>query len=55
MKRNRTKPVSLEALWEDEVSHPVVRAPPRASAEARLIADPERTKLCHCRRSGATV
>lgn len=35
----RTKPISLEELWDYEDKHPVVFASPRALAEARLIAD----------------
>ena len=34
----RTKPISLEELWDYEDNHPVVFAAPRALAEARLIA-----------------
>ena len=34
----RTKPISLEELWDYEDKHPVVFAAPRALAEARLIA-----------------
>jgi hypothetical protein len=44
MKVKRTKPMSLEELWEYEASHPVVFASPRALADARMIADLERTK-----------
>jgi len=40
----RTKPVSLEELWDYEDKNPVVFASPRALAEARLIARLERTK-----------
>lgn len=40
----RTKPVSLEELWDFEAKHPVVFASPRALAEARLIADLFRLK-----------
>lgn len=40
----RTKPVSLEELWDFEAKHPVVFAAPRALAEARLIADLFRLK-----------
>ena len=41
----RTKPVSLEELWEFEAKHPVVFASPRALAEARLIDALERARL----------
>jgi hypothetical protein len=40
----RTKPVSLEELWDYEDNHPVVFAAPRALAEARLIAELDRVK-----------
>jgi hypothetical protein len=40
----RTKPVSLEELWDYEAEHPVVFASPRALAEARLIAELDRLK-----------
>lgn len=53
----RTKPVSLEELWEFEDKHPVVFASPRALAEARLIAALERSKRNHrgrARGNGAT-
>lgn len=44
----RTKPISLEELWEYEAQHPLVFAAPRALAEARLIAaigQPKRARL----------
>lgn len=47
----RTKPVSLEELWDFEAKHPVVFASPRALAEARLIAGLERTIRNHRRRT----
>ncbi|MBI2948047.1 MAG: hypothetical protein HYY23_10385 [Verrucomicrobia bacterium] len=47
----RTKPVSLEELWDYEDRHPVVFASPRALAEARLIAELERAKRSHRRRA----
>ena len=47
----RTTPVSLEALWDFEDKHPVVFASPRALAEARLIAELQRTKRNHGRRA----
>lgn len=40
----RTKPMTLEELWDFEDKHPVVFAAPRALAEARLIADLDRLK-----------
>lgn len=40
----RTKPVSLEELWDYEDKHPVVFASPRALADARLIAALGRSK-----------
>ena len=40
----RTKPMSLEELWDYEDKHPVVFASPRALAEARLIAELGRVK-----------
>jgi hypothetical protein len=43
----RTKPVSLEELWDFEDKHPVVFASPRAIAEARLIAAMQRSKRNH--------
>jgi hypothetical protein len=46
----RTKPVSLEELWDYESKHPVVFASPRALAEARLISDVGRLKSGHRRR-----
>lgn len=39
----RTKPLSLEELWDYEATHPVVFASPRALADARLIAKLTRT------------
>ena len=47
MTAKRTKPVSLEELWDYEDKNPVVFASPRALAEARLIARLERTKRNH--------
>jgi len=47
----RTKPITLEELWDYEDKHPVVFASPRALAEARLIAELERTKQNHRRRA----
>jgi hypothetical protein len=46
----RTKPLSLEELWDYEDSHPVVFASPRALAEARLIAKLDRGTRNHRRR-----
>ena len=43
----RTKPISLEELWEYEDKNPVVFAAPRALAEARMLARLERTKRNH--------
>ena len=43
----RTKPISLEDLWDFEDKNPVVFASPRALAEARLIARLERVKRDH--------
>jgi hypothetical protein len=43
----RTKPISLEDLWDFEDKHPVVFASPRALAEARLIARLARVKRNH--------
>jgi hypothetical protein len=40
----RTKPVSLEEMWDFEDKHPVIFASPRALAEARMIADLSRLK-----------
>jgi len=40
----RTKPISLEELWDFEARHPVVFAAPRALAEARLIAEMDRVR-----------
>src|SRR5437773_1960893 len=40
----RTKPMTLEELWDFEDKHPVVFASPRALAEARLIAELNRVK-----------
>jgi hypothetical protein len=53
----RTKPVSLEELWEFEDRHPAVFASPRALAEARLIAALDGSKgkhRGHARGNGAT-
>ena len=47
----RTKPVSLEELWDFEAKHPVVFASPRALADARLIAALERTRQNRRRRT----
>ncbi|MBI3850023.1 MAG: hypothetical protein HY298_07005 [Verrucomicrobia bacterium] len=49
----RTKPISLEELWEFEAKHPVVFAAPRALAEARLIAELDRVKRGRRRGRGA--
>ncbi len=47
----RTKPISLEELWDYEDKHPVVFAAPRALAEARLIAALIRVKRVRRTRS----
>lgn len=47
MRVKRTKPISLEELWEFEAKHPVVFASPRALAEARLIDALERARRTH--------
>ncbi len=47
----RTKPVSLEELWDFEDKHPVVFASPRALAEARFIDALERARLNRRRRT----
>lgn len=46
----RTKPMTLEELWDYEDKHPVVFASPRALAEARLIDELERMKKMRRRR-----
>ncbi len=46
----RTKPMTLEELWDYEDKHPVVFASPRAVAEARLISELERAKRTRRRR-----
>ena len=53
----RTKPMSLEELWDYEDKHPVVFASPRALAEARLIAELGRVKRGsrRGRRNGASA
>jgi hypothetical protein len=56
MKVIRTKPVSLEELWEFEDRHPVVFASPSALAGARVIDEFERTKRAgrRCRHRNGT-
>ena len=44
MTQKRTKPLSLEQLWDYEAKHPIVFASPSALAEARLIAELGRVK-----------
>jgi hypothetical protein len=51
--QKRTRPVSLEELWDYEAKHPVVFASPRALAEARLIAKLERVRRPRVQRNGA--
>ena len=52
----RTKPLTLEELWDFEDKHPVVFAAPRALAEARLIAELDRVKRAHRRgRNNGTI
>jgi len=52
----RTKPMTLEELWDFEDKHPVVFASPRALADARLIAELNRVKRGRRRgRSNITV
>jgi hypothetical protein len=46
----RTKPISLEELWDYEAKHPVVFASPRALVEARLIAEMDRARRTRRRR-----
>ena len=47
----RTKPVSLEELWDYEAKHPIVFASPRALVEARLIAKMDKAHRPRRRRS----
>ena len=51
----RTKPMSLEELWDYEDKHPVVFASPRALADARLIAKLERMTRNHRRNTHRNV
>lgn len=51
----RTKPMTLEELWEFEAKHPVVFASPRALADARLIAELDRVKRSRRRGRGNGV
>lgn len=46
----RTKPLTLEELWDYEDEHPVVFAAPKALAEARWISQLEEAKPQHARR-----
>jgi hypothetical protein len=47
----RTKPMTLEELWDFEDKHPVVFASPRALADARLIASLKLPTRNHRRRT----
>ncbi len=43
----RTKPMTLEELWDFEDKHPVVFASPRALLEARMIAEMDKARRPH--------
>ena len=53
----RTKPMTLEELWDFEDKHPVVFASPRALLEARMIAEMDKARRPRHRahRNGAAL
>jgi len=51
----RTKPMTLEELWDFEDKHPVVFASPRALLEARMIAEMDKARRPHRRARRTTA
>ena len=45
----RTKPMTLEELWDFQDKQPVVFASPRALLEARMIAEMDKARRLHRR------